>query len=864
MRRNIQWSLSSCQVQEGPIIASDSRSRRVFDLVLVGLTLPIVIAIIGIAALYLRATVRGSIFVREQRCGVDGTVIRLIRLRATGAGRALDLLGIASFPEVFNVLRGQMSLIGPRPCLVADAARYTPSETRLLAVRPGLISPAWRLRRSSVPTQNDLVETIAERREAVSADHLIELHYLQRRNLATDAWTIVRVAGWLVIGLASLLGGAVARVIPWVAADTLIAAVSFIAAYLLRFLDTSQPYGAINDVRVLRAIALMSLGFAVMNVCFRLHRRAWRYAAGVEVLPIAVAALVSGAVASILDLLHPGVASRTLPLSVLVIGTVFSAVGFAVFRYRSRIAPALTGLRRSAPKQGASPTRAVVYGAGEVGQLLVRRLRTHPDGRHYKVVAFLDDDPRKRGLSVHGIKVVGGRTALRAFVEREDIEVILLAMGNPTGPDVREIFAVAQTTSAQIKVTHDVVNWIGDRQPTALLRDVRPEDLIGRQPASLDAVRCRALVGGKTVLVSGACGSIGSELIRQILALAPARVVAVDVNESGLFDLAIEAQMLRADVPVRVVVGDVTNRPRMLDLIRTESPEVIFHVAAYKHVPLMELYPEEAAWTNVWGTWVMADAAASTGAAHFVLVSTDKAVNPSSIMGATKRMAELLVHSSRGNGRRDHRAGPGAHRTIVRFGNVLGSRGSVIPTFERQIELGGPVTVTHPDMTRYFMHPEEAAMLIVEAASLSTSDAVFMLDMGDRIRIEDLAYKMIRLRGLRPGIDIAIEYTGLRPGEKLHEELTYSTEHRLDTAHPRVFQITSEHTSRAAEARLRQVVGDFVNGTVDRETFSAALVAIASETVADSQSAAAQDTVVAQTYVGRRWAHEQGATVPTS
>lgn len=832
-----------------------------FDVVLVCLALPMVIAIIGIAALYLRATVRGSIFVREEHCGADGTVIRLIRLRTTGAGRALGVPGIARLPEMLNVLRGQMSLVGPRPCLCGDAARYTPSETRLLAVRPGLISPAWPLHRRPVPARSDLVDAMAEQREAASADRLIELHYLQRRTLATDAWTIVRASGWLMMRLASILVGAVARVIPWVAADTLIAGASFVAAYLLRFLDTAQPYGAINDITVIRAIALTSLGFAVMNVCFRLHRRAWRYAAGVEVLPIAVAALISGVVASILDLLHPGVAARTLPLSVLVIGSLFSAVGFAVFRYRSRIAPALTGLRRPAAKPSASPTRAVVYGAGEVGQLLVRRLRTHPDGRHYKVVAFLDDDPRKRGLTVHGIKVVGGRNVLRPFVETENIEVILLAMANTTGTDVREIFAVAQTTSAQIKVAHDVVNWIGDRQPTALLRDVRAEDLIGRQAARLNQRRCRQLVGGKTVLVSGACGSIGSELIRQILALEPARIVAVDVNESGLYDLSIEAQLLRADVPVRVVVGDVTNHARMLDLIRTESPEVIFHVAAYKHVPLMEAYPEEAAWTNVWGTWVMADAAASNGAAHFVLVSTDKAVNPSSVMGATKRMAEILVHSSGANGHRDNPARAGARRTIVRFGNVLGSRGSVIPTFERQIELGGPITVTHPDMTRYFMHPEEAAMLIVEAASLSTSDAVFMLDMGDRIRIEDLAHKMIRLSGLRPGIDIAIEYTGLRPGEKLHEELTYSTEHRLDTAHPRVFQITSEQTSPAAEARLRQVVGDFLSGTVDREAFSAALVAIASETVADPRSAAPQGKVAAQTFVGRRWAHEKGATV---
>jgi FlaA1/EpsC-like NDP-sugar epimerase len=325
------------------------------------------------------------------------------------------------------------------------------------------------------------------------------------------------------------------------------------------------------------------------------------------------------------------------------------------------------------------------------------------------------------------------------------------------------------------------------------------------------------------------------------------------MNESGLYDLDVEVKALRAEPGFRIVVADVTNRERMLELVRTERPEVIFHVAAYKHVPLMELYPAEAAWTNVWGTWVVADAAAQCGSEHVVLVSTDKAVNPSSVMGATKRMAEILVHKP-SDARRNVQAARASsvRMTVVRFGNVLGSRGSVIPTFERQIDLGGPVTVTHPEMTRYFMHPEEAAALIVEAASLSVSDDVFMLDMGDRIRIEDLAHKMIRMRGLRPNVDIALEYTGLRPGEKLHEELIYGHERRVDTAHPRVFQITSLTSPSLLGARLERSIQDFAIGITNRQTFTTQLVNIAVEIVEDPESAAAQTTSASQSVIGRR------------
>jgi FlaA1/EpsC-like NDP-sugar epimerase/lipopolysaccharide/colanic/teichoic acid biosynthesis glycosyltransferase len=823
----------------------------VLDLVVAAIALTIASPLIGVAALYLKVALHGPTFVREERAGRRGKAFRLIRLSPIGAGRILNVSGISALPELVNVLRGEMSMVGPRPAALADAAWFTPSAGRLLEVRPGLISPAWRARGLALET-GEADERI-DKDEEIAGDRLIELRYIQHRTVASDAWIIARAAGWLVGRILGALARVVRRALPWFVADSLIACASFVLVFLLRFLDTAHPYGTASDATAARAIVVTALAFALVNLGFRLHRRAWQYAAGVEVLPIAVAALVSTAAASLLDLLHPGAPARPLPLSVVLVGSCFSAVGFVMFRYRSRIPHAISGLVTPPSSSSRQPTRAVVFGAGELGQLLVRRLRTHADGRRYRVVGFLDDDPRKHGLTVHGIKVVGGRHVLRAFAAKENVDVIVLAMGSTTGSDMRDILAIAQGTEAQIKVAHDVVNWMGDRYSAALLRDMRAEDLIGRKPTGLNHERCRSLVGGRTVLVTGACGSIGSELIRQILVLKPARIVAVDMNESGLYDLDVEVKALRVDAELRVVVGDVTNRQSMLDLVGTERPEVIFHVAAYKHVPLMELHPHEAVWTNVWGTWVMVDAAAKNESSHFVLVSTDKAVNPTSVMGATKRMAEILVRGTPDAGSNGHAAAAARLRmTVVRFGNVLGSRGSVIPTFERQIELGGPVTVTHPDMTRYFMHPEEAAALIVEAASLSAANEVFMLDMGDRVRIEDLAHKMIRLRGLRPNVDIALEYTGLRPGEKLHEELIYGHEHRVETAHPRVFQITSPATSSLVSARVGRSVQDFATGLVDRQAFTTQMVAIAAEIIASPRLSASQSSPASPTVLGRR------------
>jgi FlaA1/EpsC-like NDP-sugar epimerase len=374
---------------------------------------------------------------------------------------------------------------------------------------------------------------------------------------------------------------------------------------------------------------------------------------------------------------------------------------------------------------------------------------------------------------------------------------------------------------------------------------------LGRKPVEIDRDACRDLLAGKTVLVTGAAGSIGSELCRQILPFGPRQLLLLDNNESGLHDLTTDftdyTDKEKSVKSVQSVVGDVTNQTKMRAVFETYRPEIVFHAAAYKHVPLMEAHPDEAVRVNVLGTKIVADLAAQYGTERFVLVSTDKAVNPCSVMGATKRLCEMMVmnqqiNKSANQQSANQQSAIGNRKsailcTAVRFGNVLGSRGSVVPTFERQIEQGGPVTVTDREMTRYFMGVSEAGSLIIQAAALTEGGDIFMLEMGQCIRIDDLARRLIRLRGLRPDADIPIVYTGVRPGEKLQEELLNADEERCPTAHPHIFRLRCNHvsdrqafqsqvdelialaeTQRPAEvvARLRELVLSLARGAEER------------------------------------------------
>jgi FlaA1/EpsC-like NDP-sugar epimerase len=516
--------------------------------------------------------------------------------------------------------------------------------------------------------------------------------------------------------------------------------------------------------------------YLIASQIWSLDRRVWRYASGVEVLLIFSSVGFSTLLLLLIDVITGQfIQARLLPIGVLVMGGFLSATGMTLVRYRWRIVSAT--LRRY---RVSGRSRALIYGAGDSGQFVADRMMVRPEDHEYELVGFVDDDPTKHGMRIHGLRVLGGGKDVDLLVDKCRVDVIVLAVSNATPEQRQQILDSCSGTGAKLRVAPNFFDIVAS-PAVPLVRELRVTDLLGRAEAIVDNAACSSVLEDKTVLITGAAGSVGSELCRQIAAFNPRLLVGLDNNESGLYDLAIELQSRPGPVRQEMMVADIRNPRAINRAFQRTCPDIVFHAAAYKHVPLMQEFPEEAVLVNVQGTEVVLDAAHRFGAGRFVFVSTDKAVRPTSLMGATKRLAEQLVISN------THRGS--TLTTTVRFGNVFGSRGSVVPTFARQIQHGGPVTVTHPDMTRFFMEISEAAILIIQAAALTRGNDVFMLEMGQPVKIDDLARRMIRMRGLRPDIDVKIIYTGIRPGEKLHEDLVLDAEERRPTKHPMIHRI---------------------------------------------------------------------------
>ena len=412
--------------------------------------------------------------------------------------------------------------------------------------------------------------------------------------------------------------------------------------------------------------------------------------------------------------------------------------------------------------------RLLIYGAGDAGEMIARDL-LRAWVPTYTVVGFIDDDPYKEGKSLHGLPVLGGARRIREIVEAKRVDEIVVAIPSLPGNRMREILNYLRSqlkSNVRLKTVPGISELIKGTVTSQQIRSFDVSDLLRRSPVELGRGRVERLIKGRCVLVTGAGGSIGSEICRQVAVFQPAKLVAFDHSEPNLYEIREELARLFPEVDLVPIVGDISHRRLLKRMFTDHSPVIVFHAAAYKHVPLMQLNPWSAVFNNISGTRVLLSASAEHQVERFVMISTDKAVRPSSIMGATKRVCEMLVQLQ------TH--GADSVYSIVRFGNVMGSSGSVIPKFERQIKTGGPVTVSHPEATRYFMLTSEAVQLVMQAATLGRADAVYILDMGDPIKIDDLARDMIQLHGLQPDKQIEIVYTGLLPGEKLHEELYHT------------------------------------------------------------------------------------------
>ena len=547
--------------------------------------------------------------------------------------------------------------------------------------------------------------------------------------------------------------------------DLTMVVIAWLGAYWLRFNlgEIPQAYwdAALKWLPVVVVVQGISLRI------FGLYRGVWRFASVPDLLRIvkavATGALVIASVTFVTNRLE-GVPRSVLPLYVVLLTLMLSSPRLLYRIWKDRSASLRDG------------QRALVVGAGNAGEALVRDLR-RDRGSPYVPIAFVDDDASKRGREIHGLRVRAGCDHIPNLVVRLDIDVILIAVPSASDREMRRIVEICEGTKLPFMTLPSVQDILTEQLGSAL-RDVSIEDLLGRAPVRLERSNVEAHLAGKRVFVTGGGGSIGSELCKQIARFPVAELTIFERCEFNLYRISQELGRRFPNLRLRALLGDVADRRAVERAIAEANPDILFHAAAYKHVPLLEYQLRQAVLNNVLGTRTVAEVAVDSRVAEFVLISTDKAVKPTNVMGATKRAAEMMVQELNQRG---------ATRFVtVRFGNVLDSAGSVVPLFREQIQSGGPVTVTHPDVTRYFMTIPEACQLIMQASAVGQGGEVFVLDMGEPIAISYLAEQMIRLSGKRLGEDIEIVYTGLRPGEKLHEELFLEQEQLLETAHSKL------------------------------------------------------------------------------
>jgi FlaA1/EpsC-like NDP-sugar epimerase len=545
--------------------------------------------------------------------------------------------------------------------------------------------------------------------------------------------------------------------------DILVIPIAWFGAYWLRFNLDAVPAEFLGV-----GARVFPLVLAVQGVCFwyfGLYRGIWRFASLPDVVRIIKAVVVGTAVTAGAIFLTVGLGG--IPRSVfLIYGLLLLAlIGGPRFAYR---------WIRDRSLYNSKSKKALIVGAGKSGEMLVRDLLRDPR-REYEPVGFTDDDRKKQGKEIHGIRVIGGTEKICDLVS--DIDVILLALPSASSKEMRRIVGICESTGVPFRTLPKLEDLVSGRATVNALRDVKIDDLLGREPVTLNWEAIRKSSEGRCVLVTGGGGSIGSELCRQIANLAPAKLVIVERSEFNLYAIDLELRRSFRELCLVSVLGDVGDAALTEKTLRVHRPEIIFHAAAYKHVPMLEDQARAAVRNNILATRTLARLADKHGCESFVLISSDKAVNPGNVMGATKLVAESYCQSLNEHSQTQF--------ITVRFGNVLGSTGSVIPLFQKQIAEGGPVTVTDPNVTRYFMIIPEAAQLILQASSVGRGGEIFVLDMGEPINIKYLAEQLILLSGKKPGEDIEIVYTGLRPGEKLCEELFHHAEALIDTPYPK-------------------------------------------------------------------------------
>jgi FlaA1/EpsC-like NDP-sugar epimerase len=592
--------------------------------------------------------------------------------------------------------------------------------------------------------------------------------------------------------------------------DVLLINVSLVSAYLLRF---DGRFGNI-DAKYLNNMIYLAIAATIVKIAcfifFRLYSSLWKYAGAYELVSIVAAAMVGNVVMAGVTIF----AQTSLPKALTELSFLFSRFNAprSIFIIAFFIDIFLVGGSRFAYRVARrilrgevipirNAKRVLIVGGGDAGAIIIKELKNHPELRSVPA-AIVDDDINKAGKKINGIPIVGGRDKIVDAAERLAVDEIIIAIPSAGRKAVNDIYNECSKTNCKVKILPSVSDLIDETVTIQKIRDVDIEDLLGREPVRLDCEEISSYLKDKVVLVTGGGGSIGSELCRQIAGFGPKQLVILDNYENGLFEVENELRRSHPGLALAPVIASIREKARLEAVFGKYRPYAVFHAAAHKHVPLMEANPTEAIKNNVFGTMNVAECSDKFGAKRFVLISTDKAVNPTNIMGATKRIAEMIIQAVNRHSKTEFVA--------VRFGNVLGSNGSVIPLFRKQIEQGGPVTVTHPEVIRYFMTIPEAVQLVLQAGAMARGGEIFVLDMGQPVKIYDLARKLIKLSGFEPDEDIRIEFTGLRPGEKLYEELLLAEEGLEATKNDKIFAAQPVFTDLALLRReidhLREII----------------------------------------------------------
>ncbi|MBK9480159.1 MAG: polysaccharide biosynthesis protein [Bacteroidia bacterium] len=594
--------------------------------------------------------------------------------------------------------------------------------------------------------------------------------------------------------------------------DLCICTASLVLAYLLRFNFTEPPLADKNDIPMVFAVVLITR--TIFFLASKIYAGIIRYTSTEDAKRIFINVSL-GTLFFILLNTGSYIYNRVflIPFSLVFIemmSTIFIMIS-------SRVLVKLLYLNQKGRLQ--DKINVIIYGAGEAG-IIAKRTLDRDAGTKYKVLAFIDDDRTKNKKKLEGVSIYM-RDELPHLLRENEVAHVIISVQNLSAAIRQEIVEICFANSTKVLTVPPINNWINGELSFKQIKKIRIEDLLGRDPIQIDLDKIKSILSSKSILVTGAAGSIGSELVRQIVKFAPSKLILLDQAESPLYDLEMELADYSKNQQAEFVIGDIRNLQRLENVFCTYSPDLVFHAAAYKHVPLMEDNPSEALFTNVLGTKNVADLAVKYKAKEFVMVSTDKAVNPTNVMGASKRIAEMYIQSLNAQSETKF--------ITTRFGNVLGSNGSVIPRFKKQIEKGGPITITHPEITRYFMTIPEACQLVLEASATGKGGEIFIFDMGNSVKIVDLAHKMIRLSGLTLDKDIQIVYTGLRPGEKLFEELLNVKENTLKTHHsqlliakiaPADYSIIKQKTDELIElfdsqnnqsivAKMKEIVPEF-------------------------------------------------------